>query len=543
MYGNLRKEEFACPYCEIVFDSKKEFTEHVVLHVEGYPCHYCDRTFSGDHYLNLHCQSHHKDSDGMYPCKHCSRYFIETKFSTIHELQDHSLKCDKNIKGKNVTVQFTGNEENVKNTKVQFKPPEIKTEFCPICDLPFDNKVLLRNHMKKVHRQKINDPRLIDDSEASDILIDRRGKEVEIPKVVSATKIMSYYTKRVIQEGYMPTYTTRNEYSCNKCKEVFDSLAKVNTHYETKCKKGVKTVAITMQESGYGKKINPDSIMWAYQTPKGPEPQIKQTTTKPETRKSPRKLSEKQKSDDKVNSEISSSEGKAIEYQCNYCDKYFPSKSKLWTHLSEQHNIDKSLQEVSTSDEDVDVTVDNSPSKKLLFQEKPAVIKFANRSKLQSSPSKKTSSIFKCQVPPAKNSPKKPKPSTSSTVNCQLSTPEPKQFRVQFKCTKCEFSTYEVDKLTEHTKNVHVKVIEKMQIKINAQERYRQLNFQKKTNASVQNLDDKSNDDKVDENDVESNENIENYIKNNEHIEIIDDIEDIDMDEEDEDGIVHVKFS
>ena len=35
MYGNLRKEEFACPYCEIVFDSKKEFTEHVVLHSEG----------------------------------------------------------------------------------------------------------------------------------------------------------------------------------------------------------------------------------------------------------------------------------------------------------------------------------------------------------------------------------------------------------------------------------------------------------------------------------------------------------------------------
>ena len=60
MYGNLRKEEFACPYCEIVFDSKKEFTEHVVLHAEGYPCHYCDRTFSGDHFLNLHCQSQHK---------------------------------------------------------------------------------------------------------------------------------------------------------------------------------------------------------------------------------------------------------------------------------------------------------------------------------------------------------------------------------------------------------------------------------------------------------------------------------------------------
>ena len=181
-----------------------------------------------------------------------------------------------------------------------------------------------------------------------------------------------------------------------------------------------------------------------------------------------------------------------------------------------------------------------------MFQEKPAVIKFANRAKLQTSPSKKTSSIFKCQVPPAKNSPKKPKPSTSSTVNCQLSTPEPKQFRVQFKCTntKCEFSTYEVDKLTEHTKNVHVKFNEQMQIKINAQESYRKSLSQQKRNASGQNLDKKSND-KVDEIDVESNENIENYIRNNEHIEIIDDIEDIDMDmdEEDEDGIVHVKFS
>jgi len=195
-----------------------------------------------------------------------------------------------------------------------------------------------------------------------------------------------------------------------------------------------------------------------------------------------------------------------------------------------------------------------------LFQEKPAVIKFANRAKLQTSPSKKTSSIFKCQVPPAKNSPKKPKLSTSSTVNCQLSTPEPKQFRVQFKCTKCQFSTYEVDKLTEHTKNVHVQFNEKMcgvhavkpqlQIRINAQESYKKSLQKKNRNTSVQNLDVKINDDKVDENDVESdendvesNENIENYIKNNEHIEIIDDIEDIDMDEEDEDGIVHVKFS
>ena len=399
------------------------------------------------------------------------------------------MKCDKNIKeNSSVTVQFTGNVENVKNTKIQFKPPKTKTEFCPICDLPFVNKVLLQNHMKIVHRQKLNDPELIDDSEGSDVLIDRSGKKVEIPKVVSATRIMSYYTKRVIQEGFMPTYTTRNEYSCNKCKEEFDSLPKVKTHYETKCKKGVKTWAITMQEAGYGKKINPDSII-------------------PETRKSPRKMSEKQKSDDKVNLEVSKnfvkqkiSEGKAIEFQCNYCDKYFTSKSILWTHLNEQHNIDKSLKEVSTSDdEDIDKTVDNSPSKKLLFQEKPAVIKFANRAKLQTSPSKKTSSIFKCQVPPAKNSPKKPKPSTSSTVNCQLSTTEPKQFRVQFKCTKCQFSTYEVEKLTEHTKNVHVQFNEKicgvheekpqMQIKLSAQESYRKS--LKKKKASVQNIDDK----------------------------------------------------
>ena len=76
---------------------------------------------------------------------------------------------------------------------------------------------------------------------------------------------------------------------------------------------------------------------------------------------------------------------------------------------------------------------------------------------------------------------------------------QPKQFRVQFKCTKCQFSTYEVEKLTEHTKNVHVQFNEKicgvhaekpqMQIRINAQESYRKS--LKKKKASVQNLDDK----------------------------------------------------
>ena len=71
MYGNLRKEEFACPYCEIVFDSKNEFTEHVALHVEGYPCQTggrnvkclipkCDVLFWTDGDMKQHLTKTHK---------------------------------------------------------------------------------------------------------------------------------------------------------------------------------------------------------------------------------------------------------------------------------------------------------------------------------------------------------------------------------------------------------------------------------------------------------------------------------------------------
>ena len=72
---------------------------------------------------------------------------------------------------------------------------------------------------------------------------------------------------------------------------------------------------------------------------------------------------------------------------------------------------------------------------------------------------------------------------------------QPKQFRVQFKCTKCQFSTYEVDKLTEHTKNDHVQFNEKIcgvhaekpqvQIRSNAQESYRKLLKKKRSYATL----------------------------------------------------------
>jgi uncharacterized C2H2 Zn-finger protein len=69
--GRRGKEEFACPYCEIVFDSKNEFTEHVVLHVEGYPCQTegrnvkclipkCDAVFWTDGSMKQHLTKTHK---------------------------------------------------------------------------------------------------------------------------------------------------------------------------------------------------------------------------------------------------------------------------------------------------------------------------------------------------------------------------------------------------------------------------------------------------------------------------------------------------
>ena len=69
--GRRCKEEFTCPYCEIVFDSKNEFTEHVVLHVEGYPCQTggrnvkclipkCDAFFWTDGDMKQHLTKTHK---------------------------------------------------------------------------------------------------------------------------------------------------------------------------------------------------------------------------------------------------------------------------------------------------------------------------------------------------------------------------------------------------------------------------------------------------------------------------------------------------
>ena len=69
--GRRGKEEFTCPYCEIVFDSKNEFTEHVALHVEGYPCQTggrnvkclipkCDVLFWTDGDMKQHLTKTHK---------------------------------------------------------------------------------------------------------------------------------------------------------------------------------------------------------------------------------------------------------------------------------------------------------------------------------------------------------------------------------------------------------------------------------------------------------------------------------------------------
>ena len=74
--GRRCKEEFACPYCEIVFDSKNEFTKHVALHVEGYPCQTggrnvkclipkCDVLFWTDGDMKQHLTKTHKTTKNL----------------------------------------------------------------------------------------------------------------------------------------------------------------------------------------------------------------------------------------------------------------------------------------------------------------------------------------------------------------------------------------------------------------------------------------------------------------------------------------------
>ena len=173
----------------------------------------CDYVFPTIEKLSRHDKICEKSVEGKsqeYP-KPKRNYFGH---ELVNEVSDNSLENFKEV----VDISSESPDESTNNVTVQFKPLGIFSK-------------------QHISGQIVNVDKNVDNRIV--------GKHKKIPRVVSAVKRMEFYSTHIIQEGYAPTFTTKTDYVCNTCSEIFGTYFEVKSHYNNRCGKDkIKTIRL-----------------------------------------------------------------------------------------------------------------------------------------------------------------------------------------------------------------------------------------------------------------------------------------------------------
>ena len=146
---------FYCDICNKKFSLKSNLTTHIEIVHEGikpFQCVVCKKDFSQKTKLKQHFKHHHPDIPlpdikKKFPCSKCFE-----SFSTEIKLEAHEKKHESNIFCDICNIVFTRTND-VKKHKENFHETsaECLEMKCNHCDFLFDDTVLLRSHVAKVH--------------------------------------------------------------------------------------------------------------------------------------------------------------------------------------------------------------------------------------------------------------------------------------------------------------------------------------------------------------------------------------------------------
>ena len=99
----------------------------------NFVCHFCEKSFDSNLFLQAHCEKLHREIDGTFACKTCQKRYVSLSAHRNHMMVFHR-GVDKNTK-------FFGNVEK-------------ETDFvCHFCEKLFDTNFLLNDHCHKQHCQ------------------------------------------------------------------------------------------------------------------------------------------------------------------------------------------------------------------------------------------------------------------------------------------------------------------------------------------------------------------------------------------------------
>ena len=125
-------------FCSKIFKDRTILKQHMES-VHGktfeqptnFVCHFCEKSFDSNLFLQAHCEKLHREIDGTFACKTCQKRYVSLSAHRNHMMVFH--------RGVDKHTKFFGNVEK-------------ETDFvCHFCEELFDTNFLLVAHCNKQH--------------------------------------------------------------------------------------------------------------------------------------------------------------------------------------------------------------------------------------------------------------------------------------------------------------------------------------------------------------------------------------------------------
>ncbi|XP_065556496.1 zinc finger protein Xfin-like isoform X2 [Artemia franciscana] len=235
--GQRPEKMFECEICNTKFETKQGYSQHMKRHNEGatHECGFCQRKFYTSYRLTEHMRTH--TGEKPYECKICNNSFTQKQGLNSH-MKSHSDKrpyscelCTKTFKNKNSINDH-------KNTHTGNKPYK-----CKQCNMRFGSRKNLKNH-KKVHTRNPEEKKFREKKYSCNIcnetfaVSDYRDKHVALhanPSPFSCefcSKSFNY--KKNMVAHVQRWHPSCNPFRCKLCSKTYDTIRKIDVHINSR---------------------------------------------------------------------------------------------------------------------------------------------------------------------------------------------------------------------------------------------------------------------------------------------------------------------
>ena len=246
--------EWGCQFCDAKFGTKGHLRIHrkdnhpeeclaagIKSIFDTKQCPYCETKCNSSGSLNGHIFNVHKDKRENHPdlqadhtCEHCNEEFYGKQRLTKHILQKHT----ENSYCKHCYRHFPSLEEHNREEHPQDEHSTPTTHVCDICSKEFQNKVMLKVHIKRHERggarkSKFNCPHCKTGRYQKEELLEQHILENHSGKEYICSQCpMVFYTPQTRSNHEKRNHSEKN-IKCDQCDMMFASQSYKNAHVKS----------------------------------------------------------------------------------------------------------------------------------------------------------------------------------------------------------------------------------------------------------------------------------------------------------------------